>query len=137
MKIKIYTDGASRGNPGEAGAGVIVKDFEDNLILSKYKYIGKATNNQAEYAALEIAIKEILKTFHERERLHMEFYLDSELVVKQMNGIYKVKNRSLISYKFRIEKLLSSFKKYSFYHIPRELNKEADKLANIAIDLKE
>ncbi|RKX68598.1 ribonuclease H [candidate division TA06 bacterium] len=137
MKIKIYTDGASRGNPGEAGAGVIVKDFKDNLILSKYKYIGKATNNQAEYAALEIAIKEILKTFKERENLHMEFYLDSELVVKQMNGIYKVKNRSLIFYKFRIEKLLSSFKRYSFYHIARELNKEADKLANIAIDLKE
>ncbi len=137
MRIKIYTDGASKGNPGEAGIGVIVKDYKDNLIFSKYKYIGKATNNQAEYAALEIAIKEILKTFKEKENLYPEFYLDSELVVRQMNGIYKVKNRLLISYKFRIEKLLSSFKRYSFSHIHRELNKEADRLANIAIELKE
>lgn len=127
-EIKIYTDGACRGNPGPSGCGYIIYADEQE-VASGTKFIGTATNNIAEYTALLEAAKDpLLEQFTE-----LNFYLDSELVVKQMNGEYKIKNQGLIPIKLEIDKVLKD-KKVTFNHVPRNLNKEADKLANRAID---
>lgn len=126
--IKIFSDGACRGNPGPAGCGyVIYADGQE--IATGVKFIGTATNNIAEYTALLEAAKDpILQQFDT-----FDFYLDSELVVKQMNGIYKLKNQGLIPIKLEIDKALVG-KKVTFNHVPRAENKVADMLANRAID---
>jgi ribonuclease HI len=127
-EIKIFSDGACRGNPGPAGCGyVIYADGQE--IATGVKYIGTATNNIAEYTALLEAAKDpILKEYGQ-----FDFYLDSELVVKQMKGEYKLKNAGLIPIKLEIDKTLSG-KKVTFNHVPRAQNKVADMLANRAID---
>jgi ribonuclease HI len=127
-KIKIYSDGASRGNPGLAGCGYAVY-ADDQEISTGKKFLGTTTNNVAEYTAVVEAAKDpVLNQFAE-----VDFYLDSELVVKQMKGEYKVRNEKLIPLKNELERLLQG-KKVTFNHIPRNLNKTADKLANQAID---
>lgn len=127
-EIKIYTDGASRGNPGPAGCGYVI--YSDGIeISSGKKYLGTATNNVAEYTAVLEACKDPVLAGH----THLNFYLDSELVVKQMKGEYKVKNQGLIPLKDELRKMLRE-KFVTFTHIPRALNSEADKLANQAID---
>jgi len=127
-EIKIYTDGASRGNPGPAGCGYVVY-ADGQEIASGKKYIGTATNNVAEYTAvLEACKNPVLAKF-----THLNFYLDSELVVKQMKGEYKVKSPGLIPLKDELRNMIRE-KFVTFNHVPRELNKEADKLANQAID---
>ncbi|ADD68514.1 ribonuclease H [Denitrovibrio acetiphilus DSM 12809] len=126
--IKIFSDGACRGNPGPAGCGYIIY-ADGQEIASGTKFIGTATNNLAEYNALLVAAKDpILNQFDK-----LNFYLDSELVVKQMKGEYKLKNEGLIPVKLQIDKVLNG-KQVTFNHVPRAQNKEADKLANMAID---
>lgn len=129
-KLIIHTDGGARGNPGPAGIGAIARDEKGEVIFEISKYIGETTNNQAEYRALEAAIKRA-KDFSVEE---LEFYLDSELVVKQLNREYKVKNKDLAPLFVSVYNNTLNFKKITFRHVPREMNKEADKLANEAMD---
>ena len=130
MKLIIYTDGGARNNPGPAGIGVVAYDEQKNRIFQISKYIGNATNNQAEYQAVLAGIK---KAF-ELKAKELIFYLDSELVVKQLNREYKVKNKDLASLFVQIYNVILDFKKVTFQHIPREMNKEADRLVNEAIN---
>lgn len=128
----IYVDGASRGNPGEAGIGVAV-EYEDGKRIGYYSYIGTSTNNVAEYqallTALKIAKKNCLST--------VEIFSDSQLVCHQINGVYKVKNAGLKPYYQEALDYITGFEKFSITHVRREKNKDADKLANMAIDTKQ
>jgi len=127
-EIKIFSDGASRGNPGLAGCGYIIY-ADGQEISSGTKFLGIATNNIAEYTAIIEAAKDpILRQFSA-----INFYLDSELVVKQMKGEYRVKHEGLIPLKAQLVNLLKD-KTVTFNHVPRNQNKEADRLANQAID---
>lgn len=129
-KLIIHTDGGARGNPGPAGIGAVLEDENHNLIDTVSKYIGETTNNQAEYRAVLAAIERADKLGAEE----LNFYLDSELVVKQLNQEYKVRNKDLQPLFVKIYNLSLKFKKVSFKHVRREQNKEADKLANQAMD---
>jgi ribonuclease HI len=129
-KLIINTDGGARGNPGPAGIGAVIKDEEGNIILTISEYIGETTNNQAEYRAVIAAIEKSKEIGAEE----LEFILDSELVVNQLKREYKVKNKELAPLFVKIYNASLSFKKVSFRHVRRELNKEADKLANEAMD---
>lgn len=130
-KLIIYTDGGARGNPGPAGIGAVAKNEKGEIVFEISEYIGETTNNQAEYRALLAAIEKAEKLDVEE----LDFVLDSELVVKQLNREYKVKNQDLAPLFVKIYNAIMSFKKVTFKHVPRELNKEADALANKAIDL--
>ncbi|PIR96353.1 MAG: ribonuclease H [Candidatus Doudnabacteria bacterium CG10_big_fil_rev_8_21_14_0_10_42_18] len=131
MNYTIFTDGGSRGNPGPAGVGVVVYDSE-NKIVGKYNgYIGRATNNVAEYKALVLALeKAALLPTPEKLTVNM----DSELIVRQMNGQYKIKEPALKDLALKVFSLTKKFQSVIFNHVPREKNKLADKLVNIAID---
>lgn len=129
-KLIIYTDGGARGNPGPAGIGAIAKNDDNKIVFEISEFIGKTTNNQAEYRALVSAIKKAKQLKTEE----VDFFLDSELVVKQLNGEYKVKNKDLMPLFLEINNLRKQFKKITFSHVRREFNKEADKLANMAMD---
>lgn len=129
MKLIIYTDGGARGNPGPAGIGVVIK--EENKIVKAYgKYIGETTNNQAEYRALISA----LETAKEMGGTEVELNMDSELIVKQLKGEYRVRDADLAPLYLMTHNLRAGFRKFSVTHIPREKNKEADRLVNEAID---
>jgi len=131
--LTIYTDGASRGNPGEAGAGVIMYNSRGEVIKKIKTYLGVTTNNVAEYMALIIALKEALTL--KVDALHL--YSDSELMVRQIKGIYKVKDKKMQVLSGRVQKLLSHFSHYDILSIDRRENREADILANLAIDEKD
>jgi ribonuclease HI len=134
--LVIYIDGAARGNPGHAGAGIYITYHNDNL-LSKGIYLGEKTNNQAEYLALALAVFFAEKVCTENQIHHpqLSIFSDSELLIKQMRGEYKVKNAILAQIKSLIDKLLVKFT-YKFAHVRREKNKEADRLANLGVDEK-
>ena len=129
-KLIVYCDGASRGNPGPAGAGVVIQDDKGRTIKRLYKFLGHTTNNQAEYAALIIGIEEAQKL----AARNVEFRLDSELVVFQLTGQYKVRNAGLQPFYQQATELLQGFTSYSITHVSRTLNRGADELANKAID---
>lgn len=130
-EFNVWTDGGARGNPGPSAIGVLVCDEEKKEIKRYSKYIGSATNNVAEYKALLEAL-EILKEFQVRK---VVFRLDSELVVKQLNGEYKVKDPNLKKLYEEITKiLLGGDYLYSFLHVRRTENKIADCLVNEALD---
>jgi ribonuclease HI len=131
MQISLYTDGGARGNPGPAGIGVVIKDG-DKIIKEIKKYIGEATNNQAEYQALILGLSELKKM--DGKNLEVSCFLDSELIVKQLNLQYKVKNKDLAPLFVRAWNLSKGFKKCKFSHVFREQNKEADRLVNEALD---
>jgi len=132
-QLTIYTDGASRGNPGEAGAGVIIYDHRGEMVKKIKAYLGTTTNNVAEYMALIIALKEAVSLKADAVQL----FSDSELMVRQIKGIYKVKDRKMQVLSSEVKKLLSNFISYDILSIERGKNREADKLANLAIDEKE
>ena len=127
-KAILHTDGGARGNPGPAGIGVVL-EIGDNKKEFK-KYIGEATNNQAEYQALILGLTEAEKSGAEE----VDCYLDSELVVKQLNREYKVKNEGIAPLFIKVWNLAQQFKKTKFIHVFREDNKEADRLVNEAIE---
>jgi ribonuclease HI len=128
-KLIINTDGGSRGNPGPAGIGVVFSD-ENGEIVAKFKeYIGEGTNNTAEYRALVLALTKA-KDF---EFTEAECRLDSELVVKQLLGHYKVKDAKMKLLYAKVQELMF-FKPVKFVHVRREYNKEADALVNEALD---
>lgn len=136
MKVTAYTDGASRGNPGEAAIGIVIKDETGTVLHQHKRYLGKATNNIAEYTALLECVQLIAssETFHCTELVVLT---DSELMAKQMNGLYKVKDPGMKEMYTKVKSaLVSAPFTFSIRHIPRALNKEADALANEAIDTK-
>jgi len=126
--ISIYTDGASRGNPGPASLGVLIKDKKGKVLGAWKKLIGIATNNQAEYQALIFGLEKVKKMKAEE----VNCYSDSKLVVEQINRKFKVKDKKLAILFIKAWNLSQSFKKINFYYLPREDNKEADYLANSA-----
>lgn len=129
-RVTIYTDGASRGNPGLAGAGAVLKSDDGRVVARVARFLGEMTNNMAEYTALLVGLKEAQKVGAEEVQIRS----DSELLVRQLNGQYKVKNDNLRVMHGSAMDLLSSFKGWEAAHIPRNRNKEADQLANEAID---
>jgi ribonuclease HI len=131
--LSVYTDGASRNNPGDASIGVVIKNDRNETIGTVSEFLGTATNNQAEYIALIRALQEAQK-FHPEK---VDFYLDSQLVVRQIMGQYKVKNAGLIPLFRQAQALYRQFKQATISHIPREENFEADALANEALDKRE
>ncbi|PIT93890.1 ribonuclease H [Candidatus Falkowbacteria bacterium CG10_big_fil_rev_8_21_14_0_10_43_11] len=131
-KLIIHTDGGARNNPGPAGIGAVIYDEKKNIVKEISEYIGETTNNQAEYKAVIRALEEAKKLGADE----LEFYLDSELVVRQLNREYKVKNKELAPLFMKVYNLSQGFKKISFQHVIRERNKEADALVNKAIDSK-
>ena len=131
-KLFLYTDGGARGNPGPAGIGVVILDSAKNRIKDVSKYIGEATNNVAEYSALIQGLEEALLLDAEDVVIHM----DSELVVKQLNGDYRVKDENMKQLFAKALGILNQFKSFEIKHIERSKNKEADKLVNKAINLK-
>ena len=128
-RATLYTDGGARGNPGPAGIGFVLTGIGSEPILYK-EYIGKGTNNQAEYKAL---LAGVLRAKKEGVQ-DLMCYLDSELVVKQVRGEYRVKNEELKLYLIEIKKLLPVFASISFQHVPRKKNAIADRLVNEALD---
>ncbi len=126
----INTDGGARGNPGPAGIGLVIKDEQGNLLYSFGAFIGETTNNVAEYSALIKALEESVNLGATAVRIQM----DSELIVKQMQGIYKIKQPALQELAAKVITLLKKFKSYTFLHVRREFNKEADALVNQALD---
>jgi ribonuclease HI len=130
MKLIIYTDGGARGNPGPAGIGVVIYNEARQVIAEISEFLGVATNNQAEYKAI---IAGLTRAAH-LKATELEFYLDSELAVKQLNREYKVKNKDLAPLFLTIHNLSLDFKKITYTHITRERNREADRLANEAMD---
>lgn len=128
--VDVYADGGSRGNPGPSATGFVVLDKSGNVLSSSGSYIGITTNNQAEYQALKSA----LELANKMGARNVSVYLDSALVVNQMKGIFKVKNRDLWPIHDAIKRLCGSFHEVSFTHVPRELNKLADAQVNKILD---
>lgn len=128
-KVIIHTDGAAEPNPGPAAIGATIKDEQGRILASISQPIGRATNNQAEYRAVIAGLEKA----SELGAKHIDIKLDSQLVVRQINGRYRVKNAALKLLYQRVEKLLSQLESFTITHIPRERNKEADRLANRAL----
>ena len=130
--ITVYTDGGARGNPGPAGAGVVIKEG-DTLLAEVKQFIGEhQTNNWAEYEAVIISIGKLLELLL-RDR-DIEFRLDSLLVVEQLKGNWKIKEAGLKIQAAKVQSLLKDFGSVTFTHVPREENTDADRLVNEAID---
>lgn len=125
----IYSDGGSRGNPGPSAAGFVI--IEGNTVIDQGgEYLGITTNNQAEYHGVRLGLEKAI----ERNIVSLEFRIDSMLVVNQLNGLYKIKNRELWPINERIQSLLAEFGSVRFKHVPRELNTMADALVNKILD---
>ncbi len=129
-KIKLYADGGSRGNPGPSASGYVLLDEADKILEDKGVYLGITTNNQAEYTALKLGLEEAKK----RQISNIDVYMDSLLVINQMRGSFKVRNRDLWPIHAAIKDLVKDFKHITFTHVPRELNKLADAAVNRALD---
>ncbi len=132
QKLIINTDGGARGNPGPAGVGVVFRDEKNNIVAEYKEYLGVATNNVAEYKALILALSKAL-TFNPQPSA-LSIRMDSELIVRQMQGRYKIKEPTLKLLAAEVFKLTHQFKNVEFNHVFRENNKEADALVNEAID---
>jgi ribonuclease HI len=128
--LRLHVDGASRGNPGEAGFGIHVTDEDGGEVASLYGYLGKATNNVAEYQALLHGLRFALA----RGAARVDVSSDSELLVRQIEGRYRVKNPGLQPLHREAKALLARFERARVVHVPRESNREADALANRAVD---
>jgi ribonuclease HI len=129
--FRVNIDGGSRGNPGPAAYGVVIRDGSGELVASLKKYIGRATNNVAEYYGLIAALDYAQE--HKIRALRVES--DSELLVKQMRGLYKVKSADLQPLFERARKMSQGFESFRIDHVYREQNREADALANEALDV--
>jgi len=134
-EITMFTDGGSRGNPGPSGVGVYVETLDKKF----GEYIGKKTNNEAEYEALLFGLKKLKSIIGKvkSKQTRVKCFLDSELIVKQLNHKYKLKDARIQKYFIEIWNLMLDFKKVSCSHIPREKNKIADGMVNKALDARE
>jgi ribonuclease HI len=130
-RILIYTDGAARGNPGPAGLGAILRDAETREVLAELaRFLGVRTNNYAEWTAVEDALQEALRL----GATHVDLRMDSELVARQITGRYRVKHADLKPIHASVMAMLGQLEGYTVGHVPRELNRDADRLSNVAID---
>jgi ribonuclease HI len=128
----LFTDGASRGNPGPAGAGAVIKNQEGEVLLEKSQFLGRATNNEAEYRALILG----LESAKELEPEKLTCLSDSQLVVSQLIGKYRVKKEHLRKLLVKVRRVEKFCPDVIYKHIPREKNKMADKLANEALNAR-
>ena len=124
--IKVFTDGCAKGNPGPAGIGYVFEDIAGNVLDEGCGYLGKATNNEAEYNALIQAMERCI----EKGLKSVFFFTDSQLMAHQINGIYKIKNARIAQLAKRVQAIRRKFDKFQLTHVPREMNRRADKLAN-------
>lgn len=129
-KVVVYADGGSRGNPGPSACGFVIYDENHNILVNRGVYLGVTTNNQAEYTALKQALEEA----HSLGARVVHVYMDSMLVINQMRGIFKVKNRDLWPIHDAVKQLCAAFEKVDFTQIPRESNRTADAAVNAALD---
>ncbi len=132
-RVTVYADGAARGNPGPAGAGVRIEDARGRRVSEAFRYLGEATNNVAEYRALILG----LELARELGASEVELRADSELIVRQMTGEYRVRNVRLQELHREAQALELAFRSVGYVHIRREQNRAADRLANLAIDQEE
>ena len=132
MQITIFSDGGARGNPGPAGIGAVLLDSQSKKLAEVSEFIGKATNNQAEYLALLVALKEAQKLCASSVMM----LLDSKLVVEQIAGRWKIKDLELRKLAEKIHAVLAGFQSWQIRHIPRAKNRAADCLVNRALDLR-
>jgi len=128
--VRLRADGASRGNPGMAAIGVVIEDDQGNRLRTFHRFIGRATNNEAEYRALIDGLKAASDWKPDR----LEVYLDSKLVVEQVKGVYRVRKPELQPLYQEAKSLLGAFGEVEIEHVERENNRGADKLANMALD---
>ena len=137
-KIICYTDGGARGNPGPAGAGAVVAKADGAVIAELSQFLGNATNNFAEYAAVLLALKELKRRFGRKTKsLMVEIRMDSQLIQRQLSYQYQIKEPSLVPQFLEIHNMrIKDFPHITFTHIPRAQNKSADRLANEAMDRK-
>ena len=132
LACRLFTDGASRGNPGEAGAGIVLLDDRDRELATRSLYLGRCTNNVAEYQALLLG----LKTAFELGCRQLAIFMDSQLIVRQVQGRYKVKSADLKPLFDQVKSLLADLDGWSITHVLRAENKRADEMANKGIDEK-
>lgn len=139
MQLTVYADGGARGNPGPAGAGAVVRDESGTDLARVSAYLGHRTNNYAEYEAVIRAFEAALALVpnEKRAKTNIKVLMDSELVVKQMRGEYKVRHPVLKQQYARLTALVGAFGRVSFSHVPREENADADALANEAMDARQ
>lgn len=130
MFLRIHTDGGSRGNPGPAGLGVVIKDAAGAIVEEHARYLGKTTNNQAEYMAVIVGLERCLAL----GATEVEVVADSELLIKQAQGEYRVKNPDLQTRFREMKGYEAKIGTVKYRHVRREYNKEADALANKAMD---
>lgn len=136
----LYTDGGARRNPGPAGAGAVIKNAAGVTLREIAKPLGIQTNNYAEYQAVILALEELKKIVPKEKRAHtiVEMRMDSELIARQLSGVYQIKEETLFPLYIKVHNILvADFPQVTFTHIPREKNTEADKLSNDAMDLSE
>jgi len=131
-KWQIYIDGGARGNPGPAAAGVVIYSPQGSIIKQSGKYLGKTTNNLAEYQGAILGLTELRNLIGraKAKKIIVRIKSDSELLVKQINHQYKIKNENLIPYFIKLWNLILDFKEVNFIHIPRSENKLADQMVN-------
>ena len=133
----VFTDGGARGNPGPAGAGAIIFNENGETLKEVSSFLGERTNNWAEYEAVIIGLEALKKIVgkEKRKNISVEVKLDSELIARQLSGIYQIKEESLFPQYIKVHNMrVKEFPNITFTHIPREKNKEADRLANVAMD---
>lgn len=130
--LKLFADGGSRGNPGPSASGFVLLTLDDRVIIQRGIYLGTTTNNQAEYKSLKFGLEEAIKLGAK----DVLVYMDSQLVIRQMLGQYRVKHHDILPLFMEIQDLLKQFDKVEFNHIPREFNKLADAQVNKSLDLK-
>ena len=136
-KVILHTDGGARGNPGPAGAGAVLYDEAGKTLKEASAYLGHATNNYAEYRAVVLGLEMTAKHFGKAQCKHIdvEVNMDSELIAKQLNNEYQIKEETLFPFFIQIHNLrVATFPHVTFIHVPRAENKRADALANEAMD---
>jgi ribonuclease HI len=135
-KLIIYTDGGSRGNPGEAAIGVVIQDSNGEKIKEYGERLGIKTNNEAEYTAVVFALKKVKQLFgkEKAKKMNIEMRMDSQLAVRQLSGQYKIETEKLFPLFIAVWNLKMDFASIHFVHVPREKNKEADRMVNESLD---
>lgn len=136
QKVILYADGGARGNPGPAAAGVVIADEKGKILKEYGEYLGERTNNEAEYQAVIFGLKKLKLLFGKEKTKNLEVFIraDSELLVKQLNHEYKIREERIGKLFLEIWNLMIDFKKVEIEHVRREANKGADRLVNEALD---
>jgi ribonuclease HI len=132
LSCAIYTDGGARGNPGPAAAAGVIMVNEGKIVEELSEFLGTATNNVAEYQALAMTLRRAKELGFERVTVHM----DSELIVRQLNGLYRVKDPKMLELYSQVRRLLREFSDWKAVHVPRSENKHADELVNAVLDAR-